>query len=404
MKNLLYTLFGCILLITIYGCNKTQTDFKKFLGNQEIVYTGAVGAVITQPGDLRIGLKWKSSSDPSIVKYVVYWNNKADSQIVKISTKTDSVRTTITGLKEFVYTFTIYSFDAKGNKSIPFEVNNVKVYGPVYASTLLNRAYNGTRPFKNNADGSVNLIFNSPDTININTVIRYTNTSGETVSMNLSPDSNSITLPHYKQGTKIQYQSSYIPERTAIDTFAVDRFDDFPDITLLYVQCDKKLFKENPLPNDVGTYEGQTSISKLWDGSIGPQSYPNIFHSDGDHPLPHHITFDMGAIYTNLGRIEETGRNQSHNPIDFEIWGIADIKNAATTLKGNDPGWEAEMVSKGWTKLKECVRTDDGQQAMKFDLKSNPPPVRYIRIRILKTASGDPNYSNMSELTFWNIE
>ncbi|MGN8068548.1 DUF4998 domain-containing protein [Mucilaginibacter sp. SG564] len=404
MKNLLYTLFGCILLITIYGCNKTQTDFKKFLGNQEIVYTGAVGAVITQPGDLRIGLKWKSSSDPSIVKYVVYWNNKADSQIVKISTKTDSVRTTITGLKEFVYTFTIYSFDAKGNKSIPFEVNNVKVYGPVYASTLLNRAYNGTRPFKNNADGSVNLIFNSPDTININTVIRYTNTSGETVSMNLSPDSNSITLPHYKQGTKIQYQSSYIPERTAIDTFAVDRFDDFPDITLLYVQCDKKLFNENSLPNDVGTYEGQTSISKLWDGSVGPQSYPNIFHSDGDHPLPHHITFDMGAIYTNLGRIEETGRNQSHNPIDFEVWGIADIKNAATTLKGNDPGWEAEMVSKGWTKLKECVRTDDGQQAMKFDLKSNPPPVRYIRIRILKTASGDPNYSNMSELTFWNIE
>jgi len=407
MKNLLYMLFGCMLLI-INGCNKTQTDFKNLLGDHEVVYTGAVATVVTQPGNLRIGLKWKSSADPSIVKYVVYWNNKADSQIVNISTKTDSIRTTITGLREFVYTFTIYSYDAKGNKSIPLEVNNVKVYGPVYAGTLLNRAYNGVRPFRNNADGSVKLIFNVPDTININTVIRYTNTSNATVLMNLSPDSNSITLPHYKRGTKIQYQSSYIPERTAIDTFVVDKFDDFPDITLLYVECDKKLFSDTagilPLPNDVGTYEAQTSISKLWDGSVGPQEYPNIFHSDGDHTLPHHITFDMGAVYTNLGRIEETGRGSNHNPLDFEVWGIADITNAATALPGNDAGWEAEMVAKGWTKLQECIRTDDGNQAKKFDLKSNPPPVRYIRIRIKKVASGSTNSSNMSELTFWNIE
>lgn len=401
MKNLLYTLFGCMLLIIMYGCNKTQTDFKNLLGDHEVVYTGAVNAVVTQPGNLRIGLKWKSSSDPSIVKYVVYWNNKADSQIVKISTKADSVRTTITGLKEFVYTFTIYSFDAKGNKSIPFEVNNIKVYGPVYAGTLLNRAYNGTRPYKNNADGSIKLMFNTPDTININTVIRYTNASGATALMNLSPDSNSITLPHYKQGTKIQYQSSYIPERTAIDTFVVDRFDDFPDIVPQYVQCDKSLFKSMSLPNDVHADFG-TSFEKLWDGSVGPQSYPNIFHSN-ESPLPHHFTFDLGKVYDYLGRIEETGRNQSHNPLDFEVWGIADVTNAATTLPGTDPGWTAEMKAKGWTLLKECVRTDDGQQAMKFDFISNPPPVRYIRIRVKTNASGE-NYSNISELTFWNIE
>lgn len=414
MKNLIYMLFGGMLLIIMYGCNKTQTDFKKFLGDHEIVYTGAVGAVVTQPGNLRIGLKWKSSADPGIVKYVVYWNNKADSQIVNIPVKTDSIRTIITGLREFVYTFTIYSYDAKGNKSIPFEVNNVKVYGPVYAATLLNRAYNGTDAYKNNANGSLTLYFNTPDTINVKTVIRYTNKANETVLMNLSGDSSSITLPNYKQGTKIQYQSSYIPQRTAIDTFTVDKFDDFPDAPYRYIECDKKLFSDTgkaplpknalPLPNDVGTYESQTNLRKLWDGTTSPQGYPNIFHSDGDHPLPHHITFDMGKVYDFLGRIEETGRNQSHNPTDFEVWGIADIRNAATTLKGNEPGWEAEMVAKGWTKLQDCIRTDDGIQARKFDFKENPPPVRYIRIRIKKVASGDANYSNMSELTFWNIK
>jgi hypothetical protein len=50
--------------------------------------------------------------------------------------------------------------------------------------------------------------------------------------------------------------------------------------------------------------------------------------------------------------------------------------------------------------LKEVVRSDDGVAAMKFSLMDNPPPVRFIMIRVLKTASGS-DAVNLSQLTFW---
>ncbi|HWW40077.1 DUF4998 domain-containing protein, partial [Pedobacter sp.] len=326
MKNLIF-LFGSVLLFVVLSCKKQQTDFKDFFGGHEIVYTGSVDGVTNRTGNLRTQLKWKSSTDPSIVKYVIYWNNKRDSQIVAINGKTDSVSVIIPKLQEFVYSFTIYSYDAKGNKSIPKQVDNVKVYGPIYQGGLLNRPYNASNPYMLNANGSLILNFNPPDTININTVIKYTNQAGAVTEKTLRPDSSSIYLSDYKLGTDVQYRSSYIPGRGSLDTFIVSAYSTFPRI-YSYVLCDRLLFKEVHLPNDAGTYESGTSISKLWDGSVGPQGYPNIFHSDGSSGMPHTITFDLGKVYDNLARIEETGRDCCNNPDDFEVWGIDDITNA----------------------------------------------------------------------------
>ena len=399
MKNYLYIGISLVLFSIVYGCSKHETDFRDFLGEKELTYTGAVGDVISQPGNLRVQLKWKASTDPSITKYIVYWNNKADSQVVDINERTDSVKTVISGLKEFVYTFTIHSFDAKGNKSIAKEVNNVKVYGPVYNSTLLNRAYNASTPYVVNNNGSITLNFTTPDTIHVETIINYTNAAGVASTASLLGTDSTVLLPSYQPGTKVMYRSSYKPEQQSIDIFTVAQADEYPSI-FQFIQLDKSMFKEIRLPNDVNTYESGTSISKLWDGSVGPQGYPNIFHSDGNH-LPHVLTFDMGKVYDNLAQMEEVGRDCCNNPSKFEVWGIADITNAATTLRGDNPGWKAEAIAKGWTLLREVNRSDNGVNALKVDLISNPPPVRYIRIRVINTTTGSA-YSNMSELTFWN--
>lgn len=402
MKNLLF-IIGCflILLFVAVGCGKQQTDFRNFLGDKEIIYTGSVGQVINMPGNLKTVLKWRSSTDPSIVKYVVYYNNKADSQVVKVTTKTDSVSVQINNLKEFVYSFTIYSYDANGNKSIPTTVNNVKVYGPVYQAGLLNRPYNANTPYVVKSNGDVELNFNAPDTINVTTVVKYTSTSGSAKQVQLAPTDSILTLKDYQPGSQITYQSSYKPVKNSVDVFTVTDASIFPQV-YSYIECDKSLFRENTLPRDAGIYESGTRVSKLWDGSVGPQGYPNIFHSSGDSRMPHTITFDLGKTYNNLARIEETGRNCCNNPDNFEVWGIADITNATTTLPSYDPGWKDEAIAKGWVLLKEVTRTDDGQKATKYDLMANPPPVRYIRIRIKHVTTGDGNYSNMSELTFWN--
>jgi hypothetical protein len=400
MKNLIIFI-GLFLLVIVMSCEKKQTDFRDFFDGHEITYTGNATEVLTRTGNLRTQLKWKSSTDPSIVKYVIYWNNKRDSQIVAINGKTDSVSVVIPRLQEFVYSFTIYSYDAKGNKSIPKQVDNVKVYGPIYQGGLLNRPYNASNPYTLNANGSLTLNFNPPDTININTVIKYTNVAGTVVEKNLRPDSSSIYLRDYKLGTDVQYRSSYIPGRSSLDTFIVSAYSTFPRI-YSYVLCDRLLFKEVHLPNDAGTYESGTSISKLWDGSVGPQGYPNIFHSDGSSGMPHTITFDLGKVYDNLARIEETGRDCCNNPDNFEVWGIDDITNAATSLRATNSDWKDESIAKGWTLLKEVVRGDDGKNAYTADLDNNGKPIRYIRIRIKHVTTGDGNYSNMSEIRFWN--
>lgn len=400
MKNLIIFI-GLFLLVVVMGCEKQQTDFRDFFDGHEITYTGSAGNVISRTGNLRAQLKWKSNADPSIVKYVVYWNNKVDSQVVAITGKTDSVFVTIPNLKEFVYSFTIYSYDNKGNRSVPKDVNSVKVYGPTYKNALLNRGYNAADPYLLNADGSVKLNFNLPDSIDIGTVIKYTNTAGNTVEQTLSAQNNSIVLPNYKLGTEIQYLSSYVPERNSLDVFTVAAYSVFPRV-YSYVLCDRSLFKELKLANDVGTYESGTSISKLWDGSVGPQGYPNIFHSNGSGGMPHTLTFDLGKAYDNLSRIEETGRDCCNNPDNFEVWGIADITNAATTLPSNASGWKDESIAKGWTLLKDISRGDNGVNAYMTDLDNGGKPIRYIRIRIKHVTTNDGNYSNMSEIRFWN--
>ncbi|TCC98584.1 hypothetical protein FBD94_01385 [Pedobacter hiemivivus] len=399
MKNLIIFI-GLFLLVIAAGCEKQQTDFRDFLDGHEVTYTGSAGEVLSRAGNLRTQLKWKSSADPSIIKYVIYWNNKVDSQVVAINGKTDSVFVTIPNLQEFVYSFTIYSYDAKGNKSVPKVVNGVKIYGPIYKAGLLNRAYNADVPYVTMENGNVELNFNKPDTVNVTTKVKYTNTANIIKEVDLAPADNILKLTDYKPGTEVTYRSSYKPTSGALDVFTTSDYSVFPQMLLF--PCDKSLFREHPLPNDVGTYESGTSVSKLWDRSVGPQGYPNIFHSNGSGGMPHTLTFDLGKVYPNLAQVEETGRDCCNNPDSFEIWGIADITNAATTLPANNGGWKDESIAKGWTLLKEVTRTDDGKNAYKTNLVSNPPPVRYIRIRIKHVTTNDGNYSNMSEITFWN--
>jgi hypothetical protein len=397
ITQLLFVLF----LLTV-ACNKKATDFRSFLGGQELIYPGIISNPSVFPGNGRILLTWHPNTDPSVTKYVVYWNNYADSVILKATShaSSDTVRCLINNLAEYAYTFFVYSYDSIGDKSISTEIDNARVYGAIYQGSLHNRLPDNSTPYVINNDGSVTLNFSTPDTINIVTNIKYTNAGGVISVKPILPSNNTITLTDYKFGTPVLYQSSYIPVNGSLDTFYTPQSDTFPSIYRL-VQCDKSLFAETNQSSDMHPYESDTRVSVLWNGSVGPQGFPNIFHSDGAGALPGTISFDMGKLYTNLSTIEETGRNCCHNPIDFEVWGIADTTGAYPTLASNNAGWKAQSISKGWILLTEAVRTDDGQAAMKFNFISNPPPVRFIRLRVIKTTD-DPNYVNMSQLTFWN--
>src|SRR3546814_1621077 len=78
--------------------------------------------------------------------------------------------------------------------------------------------------------------------------------------------------------------------------------------------------------------------------------------------MPHTFTIDLGTTYRELSSFKEWGRtnNPGHNPVEFEVWGIADTTGATTLLPSADPGWKDESVSKGWTLLTDIERNDNG--------------------------------------------
>jgi len=391
------------LLLVLSGCTKKDKDYESFLKGGEIIYPGLISHTGFRTGNLRTQLQWSPSPDPNVKSYAIYWNNGLDSLLVPSASNDprDTASVLITGLKEYVYSFIVYSLYAKSNsRSVPTTINNVKVYGPVYQGGLLNRAINADNPYEFNSSGYLTLHFNKPDTINTGTVIRYTDLLGNGRDTILAPDSNSIVLPDYKTGTKIRYQSSYIPLRGSIDTFTVTQADDFPTV-LSPVLCDKSLFQPMHLANDVSDAYGWV-LQNLWDGSTNEPG----FHTPGQD-FPIFFTFDMGAPYTLYSfRLWQrtSGLFNYGNPKRFEVWG-------SSTTPDPSGDWSSWTQLATFTSHKPSglpVGQNTAEDAA-YDAAGEPfifptglAPVRYLRFKILETW-GSTNYFHALELSFYNV-
>lgn len=229
IKNLIWLLF----VVTMFGCSKKNEAYKDLIKGGEIYYPGVIGKPDYLAGNLRTMLLWSPSPDPKIIKYKVYWNNRQDSMTLNATSHSplDTVKVIVPGLNEGTYNFNVYSIDSEGRSSIAININGVRVFGPKYQSGLFNRAYNAVTPYLLDIlKGEVKLQFNAPDSINTKTVVNYTDNDGKAQTAILSGISNVVTLSNFKFGTKVTYQSSYIPVRNALDTFTVGGVTDFPDI------------------------------------------------------------------------------------------------------------------------------------------------------------------------------
>lgn len=392
-KNISY--IGLILGMAIFVSCQKSDDYKKYLVGGEKVYPDGATKLEVFPGNGRILLKWARGIDARIKKYKIVWNNKADSiEFDAAGFKPgDTVKHLLENMAEANYTFSIFSIDDKGNKSVPVLVPSVNVYGVKYQATLLNRTVKAA--VYSESDKGLTLVWKKPDTVNLSTSIWYTNLIGVEKKLMLAPNVDTTKVADWKMGTKIFYRSAYKPRTLAIDSFEVLNKD---SLSVQNLPLGKALWKKVNLPNDIDGNAYGSNFASIWDGQAG--GYPNIYHTQGGS-LPHHFTIDLGAKY-QLTRFEEIGRTDCacHNPVKFEVWGIADITNAATTLPGNDSGWKAESIAKGWTLLKEVERADDGKAPFKVNLSEEIPMVRYIRIRVTKTLDNNIE-SHMSEISFW---
>lgn len=210
------------------SCSKDATKYKDLLNDKEIVYPGPVNNLKAFQGNLRVKLQWNPSPDPSITKYVIYWNNNDDSLTLKASNHNplDSISTVITGISEYVQNFVLYTFDDLGNRSIGQSLSNTRIYGPLYMSSLINRILNSGKPPVIVSANTYKIFFSAVDTVlNTGTSISYINDQLQLTTININAKTDSAILNMAKAGTRVAIRSSYVPVRNAIDTFNVSYSD-----------------------------------------------------------------------------------------------------------------------------------------------------------------------------------
>src|ERR1700743_24992 len=101
--KLIFKISILLVMIAVFiSCAKRDQEFKDFLKGKELVYPGIVNNPNSKPGNLRVELLFNPSPDPSIAKYVIYWNNKADSLVYTSSdhNPADTLKVIIPNLNE----------------------------------------------------------------------------------------------------------------------------------------------------------------------------------------------------------------------------------------------------------------------------------------------------------------
>lgn len=219
IKHLKYCLIVLVFSTIFLACSKMEDTYKEFVKGGEIYYPGKAEELTVYPGRNRMALSWLLTSDPKISKTVVFWNNRADSVVipVKRTSGVDTIRRTIPSLPEGTYSFEVYTYDAKGNRSVKVETIG-NTYGNNYDISLVNRPIESAK--MQSSTSTIALISWYPASSQLLGMdLRYKNAMGDSVSRYIHADSLKTTLTNFTKGNAFIYRSLFKPEPKAIDTF-----------------------------------------------------------------------------------------------------------------------------------------------------------------------------------------
>lgn len=206
-------------LFSVLACRKMD-DYKKYLGNGEIRYTGKADSLQVHPGRNRVQLSWLLIADPKINRSMIYWNNRHDSLSlpIKRGQGVDTIRCFIGNLEERAYTFEVFNYDVDNNISVRTEATGF-VYGKLYEDALLSRATSGIEL----KDGQTVISWADIDTTGgiIGMQVRYTTNDQQMHDTIIKARAeNQVTvLPDYYPLLPFECRTLYLPDTLATDTF-----------------------------------------------------------------------------------------------------------------------------------------------------------------------------------------
>ncbi len=397
MKILIKTLLVCCLFS---ACIKEDLNTHRPIETDGTV-PGTVSNIQVENGPGAAVISYSLPKNDNL-QYVMaeYKVNDEVTRVVKSSRYTDTLR--VDGFNdEGEYEVNLYSVSKSEVRSEPVTVKvhpTTPPFRKVATTLTLNEDF-----------GGVNITFSNEEEAKIAVVI-------------ITRDNNGDFTP--VEAFYTQTIDGYFSARgfdTTTREFGVyirDRWNNSSDtlvksITPWYEKMlDKSKFREYLLPHDQPAAWGWI-MPAMWDGKIDEDFG---FHTEqGRNPKPHRFTFDMGVV-AKLSRFKILQRwihdqflYNHGDPREWNMWGTAETPNP-------DGSWD------GWTLLMRCeskkpsnlplgsVTDEDRQYARgtdglgeEFTFPLSAPPVRYIRMEILKNWS-NTDFFHVYEITFWGNE
>ena len=384
------------LCVILAACTKTSKDaYKKYLGDGELVYPGRADTMLVHAGYKRVQVSVILGSDPQVKSLRIFWNNGQDSisATVTHSGGSDTVNVIVPNLAEGNYNFVVYTFDANGHQSVPFNGSGV-VYGDSYTASLANRSL---LSLQQSTDGTqIILSWGGAAEGDLGTKVTYVGADGNTHTVTVSASETTTTLPDYTGETVMTYQSQYKPDETAFEYFSPAA----AQVTLpaFERQFDKSAFSIVILPTDVleGGYGWLENY--LWDENYNPPGFAT------ESRVPCWFTFDAGSSAA-LSRFKVWQANDrlfdKESVKDFELYG------------SNSPASDGSWAS--WTKIGSYSSVkpsglpvgentqadiDYAMAGEEFTAPAGTPAFRYYRFKLL-TNWGGSDFFTMEEVTLF---
>jgi len=220
-KKTAYYIIALLLLIGAAACTKIDAYKDKYTSGGSVVYPGKMDSVKILSGNKRVKLTGLFTSDPKIVKYRVFWNNRQDSIEVPIvrTTGVDTAKLIIPNLPEGLMSFEIRTYDAQGHISVPVIVA-ANVYGDLYQGSITNRPMVSAELQSN---GSALITWSDVDANSgvVSMEIKYTDKFNKAKDTIITSVLTGLTtsLPNFQAGNAVSYSTAYLPNPTAIDKF-----------------------------------------------------------------------------------------------------------------------------------------------------------------------------------------
>ncbi|MFV0591884.1 MAG: DUF4998 domain-containing protein [Draconibacterium sp.] len=292
-KTYLY-IFSILSVVVLFtSCSDMNDIHDMYLENGERLYIGKVDSLKAYPGNERVKLVFWAS-DPRAKTVGFYWYPNNDSMFVDIehTSNSDSFEVVIGGtgseksIPEGNYTLKVVTNDNKGHYSVPFE-KIMTIYGPKLQSTLTNRIIKSIA-FEE-SEGLLSVFFSGPvSDKELGVGISYTDKNGILQNLYI-PDSSigdQTDIPNVDPSKGVKYQTYFLPDPTAIDTFVTEP-ERIEIVQTINVALNKPVMVSDILRDDFpgsNAVDGIIADNSRWVSSASGEHWIEI-DLEGEYPV-----------------------------------------------------------------------------------------------------------------------